>query len=257
MSLNVTRPPELPGALLLELDDPATLNALSAEVLLGLVENVRAARRDESVKAIVFRGAGERAFSSGLSLNDLAEMVTDADRRLFYNLFFELREAIFALDKPVIAAVRGQCVGGGFEIALCCDLVYAAEGATFLLPEARIGLTPGAGGAINLAAKIPLNRAMEILWFSERVTAEELARFGVVNKVFPADALWDEVTNRVNKLLSKPQAAIRGVKQILSHTAVFGDQSESLKTERRLASDTMDTEDFRNALAAFHDKSGK
>ncbi|MDR3277840.1 MAG: enoyl-CoA hydratase/isomerase family protein, partial [Oscillospiraceae bacterium] len=127
MSLNVTRPETMPGTLCLELDDPATLNALSAEVLLGLVENVRAARRDESVKAVVFCGAGEKAFSSGLSLNDLAKMVTDADRRLFYNLFFELREAIYALDKPVIAAVRGQCVGGGFEIALCCDLVYAAE----------------------------------------------------------------------------------------------------------------------------------
>ncbi|MDR0862246.1 MAG: enoyl-CoA hydratase/isomerase family protein [Oscillospiraceae bacterium] len=253
--LNVLRPEELPGVLLLELDGAATLNALSAALLTALATELRAARRDDTVKAVLLTGAGEKAFSSGLSLNELDTMETDEDRRFFYNVNLEIREAIFALDKPVIAAVRGQCVGGGFEIALCCDLIYACEGASFLLPEARIGLTPGAGGAINLAAKLPLNRAMEILWFSERVGAEEMHRWGVVNKLIPENVYWEEVTKYVNKLLSKPQSAIRGIKQILTHTAVFGDQSESLKAERRLAVDTMDTDDFRAALAAFHNKS--
>ena len=253
-SLKVSRPESMPGALMLTFDHAPSRNSLTTEIFSSIVRTLRDARSDDSVKLVLFTGAGEKSFSSGLSIDRLMEMETDDDRAAFYTLGLDVREAIYALNKPVIAAVRGNCAGGGFEIALCCDLIYACEGATFLLPESNIALTPGCGGAINLARKLPQNRAMEMIWFAEKITAAELQGWGVVNQVFSAETYWCEVEARVNKLLQKPQLAVRGLKRILSHTAVSGNEAESLKNERILAVDQMKTADFLEGLSAFKEK---
>jgi len=252
--LDITRPDAPAGVLKITFNHPESLNSLTTEIFRELTRVLRDARTDDSVKIVLLTGEGDRAFSSGLSIDKLLEMETDDDRAAFYTLGLDVREAIYALDKPVIAAVRGNCVGGGFEIALCCDLIYATEGTTFMLPESNIALTPGCGGAINLAAKIPYNRAVEMIWFAEKVPAEEMQKWGVVNGVFPADAFDAEVEKRITRLLRKPQVAVRALKQVLSHTAVFGDQSESLKHERRFAVEQMKTPDFAEGLAAFKEK---
>jgi enoyl-CoA hydratase/carnithine racemase len=252
--LDVTRPGELPGVLKLTFNHPESLNSLTTDIFREIVRVLRNARTDDSVKLVLFTGEGERAFSSGLSIDKLLQMETDDDRAAFYTLGLDVREAIYALDKPVIAAVRGNCVGGGFEIALCCDLIYAAEGSVFMLPESNIALTPGCGGAINLAAKIPYNRAAEMIWFAEKVTAEEMQKWGIVNAIFPGDMFDAEVEKRILKLLRKPQFAVRALKQVLSHTAVYGTQAESLKYERLLAVEEMKTADFLEGLAAFKEK---
>jgi enoyl-CoA hydratase/carnithine racemase len=244
----------MPGVLLLTFNHPESLNSLTTDIFRRIVRVLRDARSDDSVKIVMFTGEGDRAFSSGLSIDKLLLLETDDDRAAFYTLGLDVREAIYALDKPVIAAVRGNCVGGGFEISLCCDLIYAAEGSIFMLPESNIALTPGCGGAINLAQKIPYNRAVEMIWFAEKVSAEEMNRWGIVNAVLPAETYWEEVEKRVNKLLRKPQFAVRGLKRVLSYTAVYGDQSESLKYERILAVDEMKTADFAEGLSAFKEK---
>jgi enoyl-CoA hydratase/carnithine racemase len=252
--LDVTRPAALPGVLTLTFNHPESLNSLTTDIFREIVRVLRDVRTDDSVKIVLFTGEGERAFSSGLSIDKLLQMETDDDRAAFYNLGLEVREAIYALEKPVIAAVRGNCVGGGFEIALCCDLIYAAEGSIFMLPESNIALTPGCGGAINLAAKIPYNRAVEMIWFAEKVTAEEMQKWGIVNAIFPGEIFNAEVEKRILKLLRKPQFAVRALKQVLSHTAVYGNQAESLKYERILAVDEMKTADFSEGLLAFKEK---
>ena len=253
-TVNVFRYPEQDGALYIEFDNQASMNSFTPGMWHTLVSTLRDARKDDTVRAVILTGAGERAFSSGLSMDFLEMMETDDDRSVFYTLGVEVREAIFLLGKPIIAAVKGLCVGGGFEISLCCDLIYAAEGAKFLLPELNIGLTPGCGGAINLASKIPLNRAFEMILFSERITAEEAKRLGLVNQIFPADTFDEELAKIVDKILSKPPLAVRGLKEILSHTAVTPDEGEALKAERRLAIDLMCTEDFKEAVTAFQEK---
>ena len=250
----VSRPVTMPGALMLTFDHPQSRNCLTTEIFSDIVRTLRDARTDDSVKLVLFTGAGEKSFSSGLSIDRLMEMESDDDRAAFYTLGLDVREAIFALDKPVVAAVRGNCAGGGFEIALCCDLIYACEGATFLLPESNIALTPGCGGAINLARKLPQNRAMEMIWFAEKITADELHGWGIVNRIFPSETYWEEVETRVNALINKPQLAVRGLKRILSHTAVCGNEAESLKNERILAVDQMKTADFLEGLSAFKEK---
>ena len=253
-TINLIRPDDQPGALYIEFDNQPAMNAFTLDMWRFLIRTLRDARQDDGVRVVILRGAGERAFSSGLSMDDLNRAETDDDYAVFYNLGLEIREAIFALGKPIISAVRGLCVGGGFEITLCCDLVYAAEGSKFLLPESNIGLTPGCGGAINLAAKIPLNRAMEMIWFSERITAEEAHRLGIVNRIFPAESFEADLREVVLKLLSKPPLAIAGLKELLSHTSVTRDEREALKVERRLALDLMNTYDFKEAVTAFREK---
>ena len=250
----VSQPETMPGALMITFDHAPSRNSLTTEIFSEIVRTLRDARSDDSVKLVLFTGAGEKSFSSGLSIDRLLEMETDDDRAAFYTLGLDVREAIYALDKPAVAAVRGNCAGGGFEIALCCDLIYACEGATFLLPESNIALTPGCGGAINLARKLPQNRAMEMIWFAEKITADELQSWGVVNRVFPAETYWAQVEERVNVLLQKPQLAVRGLKRILSHTATCGNEAESLKNERILAVDQMKTADFQEGLSAFKEK---
>ncbi|MDR1588746.1 MAG: enoyl-CoA hydratase/isomerase family protein [Oscillospiraceae bacterium] len=252
--INVKRRPEHPGALFLEFCNPDAMNAYTPEMMQQLTSALRAARLDDSVRVVVLSGAGERALSAGLSMDELNKMKTYDDFAVFYTLGLEIREAIAALDKPMISAVMGNCVGGGFEISLCCDLIYAAEGSKFLLPEIKIGLTPGGGGAINLPKKLPPNRAFEMLLFSERVTAEELKAWGVVNKVFPVETFWEEVGNRIDRILAMPPLAVSGLRELMNSATISSDDRLLLKTERRLAIDTMCTEDFHEAVAAFQDK---
>jgi enoyl-CoA hydratase/carnithine racemase len=182
-TLHVRTLQDQPGALYIEFDNPP-MNQFTTELWSSLAAALRKARTDDSVRVVILTGAGERAFSAGLSMDMLDELKSDEDAALIYSLGFEIREAIYALGKPIIAAVKGNCVGGGFEIALCCDLIYASEDAKFMLPEMNIGLVPGCGGAIHLAQKIPFNRAFEMILFGDRLTAEEALRLGLINKVF-------------------------------------------------------------------------
>jgi len=253
-TINVTRPDGLPGALYIEFDNQPAMNAFTPDIWRKLVSALREARKDDSVKVVVLRGAGERAFSSGLSMDELNKMTGDDDYAVFYTLGLEVREALYALGKPAIAAVKGLCVGGGFEIALCCDLIYAAAGSKFMLPEVNIGLVPGAGGAIHLAQKMPINRAFEMVLFSERISCDEAMRWGIVNKIFPLETFEQDVEDIVKKILSKPPIAVRALKELLTHTSVSADSAAALAVERRLSVDLMSTHDFQEAVTAFREK---
>lgn len=252
--INVKRLQDRPGALYIEFDNPDAMNAFTPDMWRQLVSALREARKDDTVHVVILSGAGEKNFTSGLSMDELNKTKGDDDYAVFYTLGLEVREAIYALDKPVIAAVRGNCVGGGFEIALCCDLIFAAEGSKFMLPEMNIGLTPGCGGAIHLAQKIPFNRAFEMTLFAERIYADEAKSLGIVNQIFPQETYEEELLKWVDKILAKPPLAVRGLKQLLSHGNIQPDSMSALQVERRLAVDLMGTEDFKEAVSAFREK---
>jgi enoyl-CoA hydratase/carnithine racemase len=252
-ALHLLRYEDQPGALYIEFDNPP-MNQFTTDLWSKLVSALRDARRDNSVRVVVLKGAGERAFSAGLSMEMLDNLKSDDDAALIYTLGFEVREAIYALGKPIIAAVKGNCVGGGFEIALCCDLIYAAEGSKFMLPEMNIGLVPGCGGAIHLAEKIPYNRAFEMLLFSDRITAEEAKTLGLVNQVFPKEEFDAALKAIVDKILSKPPVAVRALKELMQHAYLSVNEASALAVERRLAVDLMNTQDFKEAVSAFREK---
>ncbi len=251
--LNVKRLQDQSGALYIEFENPP-MNQFTTELWSSLAAELRNARTDDSVRVVILSGSGERAFSAGLSMDMLNDLKSDEDSALIYSLGFEIREAIYALGKPIIAAVKGNCVGGGLEIALCCDLIYAAEGAKFMLPEMNIGLVPGCGGAIHLAQKIPFNRAFEMILFGDRLTAEEAQQLGLVNKVFAKDEFDAALKAIVDKILSKPPIAVRALKELMAHANVSVNETTALQIERRLAVDLMKTQDFMEAVAAFREK---
>lgn len=246
--------PDQPAALYIEFQNETAMNAFTVDMWRALIKLLREARKDDSKRVVVLRGAGSKAFSAGLAMQMLDNLNCDEDYALMHTLGMEIRECIFNMGKPVVAAVNGFCMGGGFEITLCCDLVYASEDAKFGLPELNIGLVPGCGGAIHLPKKIPENRAFEMILFGERITAEEAKSLGLVNRIFPKDTFYEEVDKLVDKIAAKAPLAVNGLKELMSHSTLAGDESAALLAERRLSIDLMNSEDFKNAVKAFREK---
>jgi enoyl-CoA hydratase/carnithine racemase len=204
-------------------DRPHVLNALDLRTHheLGVVwDRVEA---DDGIRAVVLTGAGERAFSVGQDLKERARL----DREGVPPGTFGSRGATgwprlterFALTKPLVARVNGYALGGGFELALACDLVIAAEHAEFALPEARLGLVPGAGGVFRLARQLPLKTAMGHLLTGRRLTAAEALRHGLVNEVVPAARLDAAVAAWTADLVRAAPLAVRAIKEAVHRSA--------------------------------------
>jgi enoyl-CoA hydratase/carnithine racemase len=251
--LHVRRLPEQPGILYVIFDNPP-MNQFTTDLWRELTAELRKARVDDTIGVVVLTGAGERAFSAGLSMDMLNNLESDEDSALIYACGLELREALFALNKPVIAAVKGNCVGGGLEIALCCDMIVAAEGAKFMLPEMNIGLVPGCGGAIHLMNRIAPNRAFEMILFSEKMMVDEALRLGLVNRVYPKETFDEDVRALCEDILKKPPVAVRALKELSAAVRFGANQTAALAVERRLSVDLMRTEDFKEAVKAFREK---
>jgi crotonobetainyl-CoA hydratase/dehydration protein DpgD len=199
------------------LDRPAVLNAMNQrmhEELATIWDDVEA---DDDVRVAVLTGAGERAFSVGQDLRERALL----DRQGVPPSTFGSRgqpgwprlTERFSLSKPIIARVDGYALGGGFELALACDLIVASDRAVFALPEATLGLVPGAGGAFRLARQLPLKIAMGYLLTGRRMTAAEALRFGLVNEVVQYDGLDRAVAEWTQALLRSAPLAVRAIKE--------------------------------------------
>lgn len=234
--------------------NPRALNALTTDMQIRFIECIAEAQQDKSVRAVVIRGDGDRAFSSGGAMESLKELQDEAACEAMYQRGVDIRETIAAMDKPIIAAVNGYCIGGGFEIAMCCDMIYASDDAKFGLTEVNIGLVPGWGGAIRLPRKITVNKAKEMILLGERISAQEAATQGIVNKVFPKKTLYEEVDRIVDQLVAKPPLAIRGIKAIVSHGIVDGNVEAAQEIEHKLSVWLMSTHDFQEAVDAFREK---
>ncbi|MFE5039376.1 enoyl-CoA-hydratase DpgD [Streptomyces sp. NPDC056683] len=195
------------------LNRPAALNAMD----LRMHEELAAVWDDDEVRVAVLTGAGDRAFTVGQDLKERARLDEQGVPRSTFGSrgqpgWPRLTQR-FTLSKPVIARVNGYALGGGFELALACDLVIASEQAVFALPEARLGLVPGAGGAFRLARQLPLKAAMGYLLTGRRMTADVALGFGLVNQVVPAEQLDDCVEEWVQDLLHSAPLAVRAIKE--------------------------------------------
>jgi enoyl-CoA hydratase/carnithine racemase len=199
------------------LDRPDVLNAMDLRMHeeLGVIwDEIEA---DDDVRVIVLTGAGDRAFSAGQDLRERAELnKLGAQPTTFGSRgqpgWPRLTER-FSFSKPVVARVNGYALGGGFELALACDIIVAADHAVFALPEVLLGLVPGAGGAFRLPRQLPLKIAMGYLLTGRHMTAHVALRFGLVNEVVPADVLDRCVAGWVDDLLRAAPLAVRAIKE--------------------------------------------
>ncbi len=208
------------------LDRPEVLNAMDLamhEELAGIWDDFEA---DDEMWVAVLTGAGDRAFSVGQDLKEVA--ARDAEGTARPSTFGSrgkpgwprLTER-FSLAKPVIARVNGYALGGGFELALACDLVIAAEHAEFGLPEARLGLIPGAGGVFRLTRQLPYRTAMGLLITGRRLPARQALEYGLVNDVVPAGRLDECVDAWVTDVLSCAPLSVRAIKEAAQTSATL------------------------------------
>jgi enoyl-CoA hydratase/carnithine racemase len=235
------------------LDRPSTLNALSGDVLRGLGRLAREAARDASLRAVVLTGAGEKAFCAGA---DLLERRTMSEEQVLERLALYRSElgAIDACPKPVIAAVNGLAMGGGFELALCCDLRVAAPHAAFGLPETSLGIIPGAGGTQRLPRIVGLARAKELILLSRRLTAEEALAWGIVNRVAPQGVrVVEDTLEWIARIAAGAPLAQRAALEAIDR-GLDVPLDVGLGIEHGCYESTLHTEDRREALAAFAEK---
>jgi crotonobetainyl-CoA hydratase len=198
----------------LTLNRPDKLNAFTRAMHVELRAALQAANADAQCRVVVLTGAG-RAFSAGQDLSEASgpnAASGGAENRLetWYNPLIRL---ITALDKPVIAAVNGVAMGGGFEIALAADIIVASEHAKFALPEPRVGLAAGAGGMQRLARQIPLKHAMGMMLTGRQVSAQEGYQLGFVTAVVPHAQLMPEARRCADQILECSPMSIRATKQ--------------------------------------------
>jgi crotonobetainyl-CoA hydratase/dehydration protein DpgD len=199
------------------MDRPEVLNAMDLRMHEELGEIWDDVEADDGVRVAVLTGAGDRAFSVGQDLKERARL---SERGAAPTTFGSrgqpgwprLTER-FTLTKPVLARVHGYALGGGFELALACDLIVASDDAVFALPEAGLGLVPGAGGAFRLARQLPLKIAMGHLLTGRRMTAATAPRYGLVNEVAPVGRLDDCVAEWTAALIASAPLSVRAIKE--------------------------------------------
>lgn len=194
---------------------PKALNALNGALIDELSDALDKVAGHEEIKVLILTGAGDKAFVAGADITELATF-----NSLQAKLFSEKGQAaIFKLQDmpiPVIAAVNGFALGGGSEIALACDFIYASDTAKFGLPEITLGIIPGFGGTQRLPRLIGQNAAKELIYTGKMISAAEAQAFGMVNRVCPAEELMDQVQKTAGTIASRGRVSLRAAKQAVN-----------------------------------------
>ena len=240
------------GIATVTLDRPEKNNAISMEMRADFRALADELYTNESVRVAIITGGG-KAFSVGADVStfetDWNTPVFRANTRLLTNFFNELE----ALEKPVIAAINGTCVGGGLELAMACDLRVAARSARFGLPENNLGLIPGVGGCSRLVKLVGFGRAKELVLTGEIITAEDALRHGLVNRVVDDGALSAEARALAERLRGKAPQALGIAKRVLQN-CVSADLQSGRTVESFGQSILIKTKDHREGVTAFREK---
>src|SRR6266576_3298489 len=190
------------GVATVTLNRPDQRNALNGELLSALVEAMGRVRDDEAVRAVVLTGAGDKVFCAGADLGGFGADAPLVEKHFASDLFLEFFRLMPRLGKPSLCALNGQVLAGGMGLALSCDLLIAREGATFSTPEINVGAFPYMIMAI-IYSNVPRKKVNEMMLLGERMSAEDAVRFGLANKVVPAEEFDKAVGEWAAKLASK------------------------------------------------------
>jgi enoyl-CoA hydratase len=237
------------GVALLTINRPRSLNALNGEVLTELSYTLAGLARDQDVKVIVLTGAGSKAFVAGA---DIAEMATmdPAAALEFARRGQRVMLGLEKMPKPVLAAVNGYALGGGLELALACDCIYAADSAMFGLPEVTLGIMPGFGGTQNLARLVGRGRASEMIFSGKMVTASKALAWGVVNEVWPSGELVDRVLDLARHMARNAPCGVAAAKDALVNGLNMA-KEDGLRYESALFTTLFASKDQEEGMQAF------
>jgi len=233
---------------------PDKLNALNAQVVAELARTFRAlaeATEGEPVRAAVLTGAG-KAFVAGADIAAMAAM-TPVEAKRFADAGQALCHLIEASPFPVIAAVNGFALGGGCELALSCDFIYAADVAKLGQPEVNLGVLPGFGGTQRLMRRVGAARARELVYTGDMVSAEQALAWGLVNAVFPAAELVAKAKETAAKIATKGPLAVAASKRVMLHGETL-DMAAACELEAQTFAGLFGSEDQRGGMKAFLEK---
>jgi enoyl-CoA hydratase len=246
----VVDPAAADGVALVTLNRPEVLNALDYATLGELVAALEELDLNETVRCVVITGAGDRAFAAGA---DIKEMASATPVTLTNANNFARWERLRRIRVPIIAAVRGFALGGGCELAMACDMVVAADDATFGQPEIKIGIMPGAGGTQRLTRALGKAKAMEMILTGRTLSAREALERGLVSAVVAREETLSEALKLASEVASMPPLAVRAAKEAVNRAHELSLEA-GLEFERRNFFMLFASEDQKEGMAAFMEK---
>lgn len=231
---------------------PKALNALNNTLLEEFMEALDEIIGNEDIRVLILTGAGEKAFVAGADITELAKF--DAlQAKVFARKGQTAISKLQTLAIPAIAAVNGFALGGGSEMALACDFIYASENATFGLPEINLGIIPGFGGTQRLPRLVGPNMAKEMIFTGKMVPAAEAKEIGLVNKLCAPDALLEEARKTAKAIASRGKVSLRAAKEAVN-SGLDADLATGLKIECDAFALCMASEDAKEGTTAFLEK---
>ena len=234
---------------IIQLDRPKALNALNSQLCREVVQAAAAFDADENIGAIILTGS-DKAFAAGA---DIKEMASKDFAQVYAEDLFGLWDRFAATRIPVIAAVSGHALGGGCELAMMCDIILAADNASFGQPEIKLGLIPGMGGSQRLTRAIGKSKAMEMVLTGRTMKAEEAERSGLVARVVPLAELQQTALEMATAIASMSRPVAMLAKEVVD-AAYESSLAEGVRLERRLNFACFALEDRREGMAAFVEK---
>jgi enoyl-CoA hydratase len=239
------------GVATLVLNHPP-VNALTLPILAQLEATFDGLAKDDRVKVIIVTGVG-RVFIAGADIKVIAAIASSREGKEMALRGQAVLNTIEACEKPVIAAINGTCLGGGLELALCCHIRLAVEGARLGQPEINLGIIPGFGGTQRLTRLLGPSKALELILTGDAISASEAKTLGLVSQVVSADDLQRHVQGLARRIASKGQLAVRAALRSV-HGGLEVGLHEGLVREAQLFGDLCDSEDRREGVGAFLEK---
>ncbi|MFC4671921.1 enoyl-CoA hydratase-related protein [Seohaeicola nanhaiensis] len=237
--------------LLVTMNRPEVYNAVHLPMHEEMAACWDAFAADENLWVAVLTGAGDKAFTAG---NDLKATASGGTKKGLPDSGFAGLSSRFDLEKPIIAAVNGFAMGGGFETALSCDIILASDQAKFALPEVKVGFFASASGVQRLSRYIGRLAAQEMMITGRTILADEALRLGCVNEVVPHAELMDRAMALAEQICTVSPSSVKATKRILNSMAVADGLPESLMFSREVQRDLAQTEDFKEGVQAFVEK---
>jgi enoyl-CoA hydratase len=244
---------EKEGALaILYVNRPKALNALNKDTLLEMKDAITSIKNDPEIDVVIVTGAGGKSFVAGADIAFM-QSLTAVEAREFGALGQEVFRMIEAMEKPSIAAVNGFALGGGCELAMCCDFRIASSKAKFGQPEVGLGITPGFGGTQRLPRLVGSGMARQMLYTADIIDASEALRIGLVNNVVAPEELMDVVKGIAGRIISKGKLAVRFSKAA-ANEGLQTDIDRAMTIEADLFGLCFSTEDQKEGMGAFIEK---
>jgi len=239
------------GVGIIVLNRPKALNALCDDLTGELGQLLSVLEKETELRALILTG-NSKAFAAGA---DITEMMNKGTMESYYSIIkvHQVFDRLEEFPVPTIAAINGPCMGGGCELALCCDLRIAGEGALFALPEVSLGVIPGCGGTQRLAQVVGPSRAKEMIYLNDIVKAEKALEIGLVSRVVEDDKVMNEATAIAKKLIQKPAVALRFAKEVIN-CGVKNDFATGRNMELARFTMLFSTEDQKEGMKAFAEK---